>query len=295
MQQSIRYLVALSLLSQLFIACKKDSEHQPAEQSGYFVVTGTSSSSAASGRTTGAKADTYFNLGSLKASKAFVFMLANGGNKDIFDITLASNEPAFEVSPQRLQRLPGRGSSGIVQLITVGVTHGVQLNSPIGQSQAPNLPKGLHETRIAIKGKTLVDKDTIEVTGDFTVAVEALVVDAKIVCGGQDVVRNADQWGNEYWYVYPVKTVQMVNTGNVAIKVDITYQKIQIPAMSATYTRNQVELLPGTSKDITGFVSPAYTRFTEGGATYEYLGQTTLSILPTGTVTNITGFNLHSM
>jgi hypothetical protein len=287
-----RYLLVAALLSQLFIGCKKDDEQQPASQSGYFIVAASQNSSSPGARTAGGKTDTRFNLGPLRASREFMFMLSNGGNKDIFDITLSGDNHAFEVFPQNIQRLAGKETGGVTQVVTVGVIHGVQLHSLPGQWLAPNLPKGLNEATIAVKGKTLHGRDTIEVTGDFIVSVDAQVADAKIVCGSQDVNPQNDQGGNQFWYVYPDRTVRMVNTGNVRINAVVSHWKTVLQGMTNIYTNNNIELLPNESRDITSLISPAAQRIIEGEKTFEYSGLTTISITPNGTVINNGSFRL---
>ena len=288
-----RYLLVAGLLSQLFIGCKKDDEQQPASQSGYFIVAASQNSSSPGARTAGGRTDTRFNLGPLRASREFMFMLSNGGNKDIFDITLSGDNQTFEVFPQNIQRLAGKETGGVTQVVTVGVIHGVQLHSLPGQWLAPNLPKGLNEATIAVKGKTLHGRDTIEVTGDFIVSVDAQVADAKIVCGNQDVNPQNDQWGFfRYWYVYPDRTVRMVNTGNVRIQAVVSYWKTEVPIMSNVYTNNNIELLPNESRDITSLISPVAQRTIEGGKTYDYGGFTIIEVTPNGTVINNGSFRL---
>ncbi len=172
MKKYFRCLVALCVSGPLFVACQNRNEEVKPDAAGYFVVTATGEGASPGGRTAQGTSGTKFDFGDLKASREFLFTLANGGERAIFDVTLASSEDAFEVSPKRIQSLPGKGSTGIVPLIKVDVLHGKQLN---GTGFVPALPAGLNESTIRLKGKTIANNDTVEVTGEFTVTVRAKV------------------------------------------------------------------------------------------------------------------------
>jgi hypothetical protein len=183
-----RYFLCLAALSgsgQLFVACQQQNQVvEPASTAGYFVVSATSDGSLPGGRTGQGAAGSKFGLGDLKASREVLFVLVNGGEGAIFDVTLTSDKGPFEVSPKRIQSLPGKGSTGIVPLIKVGILHGRQLN---GTGLAAALPAGLNESTLKLKGKTIANKDTVEVSGEFTVTVQAKVAGLKVLRNGVEL------------------------------------------------------------------------------------------------------------
>jgi hypothetical protein len=225
-KQALFALLSIGLCSPLFVACQKHKDEATptgggVNAAGYFVISSVERTSAPSGRTAAGEA-VRFDLGTLKASKEFLFMVANGGDEAIFDVTLTTDKLAFEIFPGKIQLVPGRKGSAIIPLLTVGITHGVNLN---GIGNALTLPKGENTATITMRGKTLSGKDTVAVEGTFIVAVDAKVVDAQILSGESVVVPVKNSWGTTQWFVEPARTVKLVNTGNVTIQATISYVK----------------------------------------------------------------------
>ncbi len=293
----------------LFVACQKHQDEvvpakeaeppapaveTPAAAPGYFVISSVQRTTAPGGRTTAGET-IRFDLGALKASKEFLFMIANGGDEAIFDVTLTTDKPAFQIFPGKIQLVPGRKGSAIIPLLTVGITHGVNLN---GIGNAPTLPKGENTAIITMKGKTVSGKDTVAVQGEFTVAVDAKVIDAKILSGESEVVPVKLSWGGLQWLVEPARTVKMVNTGNVTLQVTISYGKYEAltgggPGNYVT-VNNEIELQAGDTKDITSLIAKPSGHHTEGGTTYHHVGETKIEIKDQGIVYNINRFDLTS-
>ncbi len=224
-------------------------------------------------------------------------MIANGGDEAIFDITLASNNTPFQVSPRKIQALPGKGGSGIVPLITVAVMHGVQLNSTGGIGSAPNLPKGENSTLISLKGKTLSGKDTIEVVGEFKVSVEAKVYDAQILMDGVEVKRTQrGSLGGFDCTIDPKRKIEMVNTGTEVIHVKSRYTvskwRSSMEPLGYTPIENSIELQPNETKDITAFICPYTTDPVLQDGITSYYSATSLSFDAIGTVYNVRYFEV---
>ena len=299
-------LLSIGLCGPLFFACQKHQDEvipakeepptsggeTPASTPGYFVISSIERTTAAGGRTTAGEA-VRFDLGTLKASKEFLFMIANGGDEPIFEVALTTDKPAFEIFPAKIQLVPGRKGSAIIPLLTVGVTHGVNLN---GIGSALTLPKGDNTAIITMKGKTLSGKDTVAIEGKFTVAVHAKVVDAKLLAGESEVVPVKTSWGSTQWPVELAKTVKLVNTGNVTIQATISYGKYQVlpGGHPGTYTpvKNEIELQPGETRDITSLIAKSSGQHIDEGVNYFHSGSTTIEIKDQGIVYNVNRFDL---
>ncbi len=271
MKTYFRCFVALVLSGQLFMACQQQSQEvKPAAAAGYFVVSATSDGSLPGGRTGQGAAGTTFDLGDLKASREFLFMLANGGEEAIFDVTLTSDQGPFEVSPKRIQSLPGKGNTGIIPLIKVGILHGKQLN---GTGLAPALAAGLNQATIQLKGKTIANKDTIEVSGQFTLTVQAKVAGLKVYRDGVEVTYSGRvTWPEQLNFGAPLSgKYTVVNTGNVALRPEV-YYNVAVPGqMSPNKIGDVFDLLPGQTREITNLMNPngdygTYIVFSDTGA-----------------------------
>jgi hypothetical protein len=290
MRQPVRALLSLCVLSQLFFACKKDNEgvtlSEATSDSGYFVV---SSTGAANGRIAASVPTSHeFDYGPLLASDNFLFLIANGGDQPIFDVTLTSDNLPFDVSPSYIGKLPGKKETTIYPLLNVGVTHGVRLK---GVGTAPLLPKGENKAIIRMKGKTLSGRDTIQVTGQFILKVNAMVVDAKLLSGGIEALSVINEYTTlKDWLVEPAKRVHLINSGSVPIRATISYWKylkrIGGPMDGDTYSsevfKNEFELLANESKDITNMISPI-EKYEEDGTDwmdYYYSGRSGIEIKP---------------
>jgi hypothetical protein len=289
MFQPVRFLLALVLVSQLFFACKKDDEVTPV-QPGTFVISTQANQTSANSE---------FDLGDLFSSDDFIFMLANSGDETIFNTTLSSNNPAFDVNIKNIQTL----SKSSPALITIDITHGVPLK---GVGKVPNLPQGENKATITLKGKTLSGKDTVVVIKEFIVKVNAKVMDAKILSGGIDAIKDTTAFKN--LIVAPSKTVKLVNTGNVLIKASISYTKVGVtgylyptgefveyldPA-KGYIIQNEIELQPGESKDISDLISPITGKRMEGDIKFFYAGLTTITLSTKEAVFNINALNLST-
>lgn len=255
------------LISLLIISCQKKEEPipqtqqpiEPIETSGFFVIS--SIEYPSNGRIASVSPTYSFDLGALKASDKFSFLITNGGDKPIFNVTLTSDIAPFEILPKSIRSIPGRNVGGVIQLLTINVTHGLSKTG----GPAPLLAQGQNKAVIRMSGKTLVDNDTVAVTGEFTVSVDAKIVGLKIYSADQQV---HDPTTNQ-WSVNVTSPVRMVNTGNVTIK-PVLYSFIRNPT-SGNYEKRVegiFELAPNGSKELSNLLTTydhLYIDFSDNG------------------------------
>lgn len=167
-----------------------------------------------------------FDLGDVKASQEFLFLLSNSGDVPVFDISLAVNHPQFEISPKHIDTLGASGrANNLLPLISVGVKHGVALN---GIGQVDLLKQGAHTGTVSIKGKTIVADDTVEVMAEVAMKVEAKVADINMYINGEllDLSKpDVNVVGASRSYGYKISKnseVKIVNTGNVPVLLEYT-------------------------------------------------------------------------
>jgi hypothetical protein len=144
--------------------------------------------------------------------------------------------------------LPGKNSGGIMQILKLGIEH-TYFNDSITVMQS--LKMGENSAKIFFTGKTIAGKDTIDISGEFTVQVEAMVVDAKLMMGNAEV-HFENYGGYKMLSLDPAKTVSLVNTGNVNLRTTIRH----LPHFKDTTTRvmSTFELKPNEEKDITNWI-----------------------------------------
>lgn len=250
----------LSILAMLLTisGCKKSTETQTIpKSSGYFVLTQMKSDNELKSilKNTFEDPSPGFDLGEIKASKEFYFILTNGGEEPIFDIQLSSSVPAFQITPSEISYLPGRTTinggteGGFIPLITLGVTHGIRLN---GVGFAPLLPVNSNSAIIRFSGKTLNNEDTITVSQDFEMSVIARVMDIRFF-DGQAEVDLAHPTGGAFT-LGPMgsKTYRLYNISNGSLEVENTGN---VPILVSTYEHNtfldSIRLEPGIRKAVT--------------------------------------------
>lgn len=217
------------------VACKKENLDENKKSPGYFVIeqktTGLKSSSVASGLNNLSGTD--FDLGNIKRTGEYYFILSNGGETPIFDIRLSCNNSAFTFSPERIPMLDASNKLTVQQILKVAAIHG-EREDAIGY--APLMKKGENEGILTINGKTLDGKDTLEVKLDVKFKVNALVADLVIFSETDTIDFNSyiyygavvfkDSCRNSGLdkinsHLYRNKKYQISNTGNVPISISI--------------------------------------------------------------------------
>lgn len=167
---------------------------------------------------------TTFDLGDLRASKEFYFLLQSTGGT-ITDITLETDNPSFTVTPESISELEENGA--IMPLISVGITHGIYLNG-FGFTDILNM--GEQSTTLTIRGKTVIEGNLVDVESVFTFRINAKVMDARLFDDNSEIdftsvfsttsgVPNAGGLGAVRGYLSQTGIIKIENTGNVDIRV----------------------------------------------------------------------------
>jgi len=242
--------IASSLVFTILFLAGCNDEEVKKTKSGYFTLSPLKSPS--NGRIRSAnEVTTDFDLGDLKASREFYFILGNGGENPITEITLETNDPRFIVSPQNIGSLPGTNSTGaIIPLISLGVIHGVQLN---GVGFTDILEMGEHSIVLTIKGKTIENEILIDLESEFTLTINAKVMDIELSEVGNEIdltnpltftsgVIGAGGLGVVPGYALSSRIVTIKNTGNVDIRVIVKF-------VGDTETFHDIVIIPNQSSD----------------------------------------------
>ncbi len=198
-----------------------------------------------------------FDLGEIKASKEYYFILLNTGSSPIFNISLQSSNENFKLHPTNINTLlPFDDTKNLdinlsVPIITVSVEHGVRLNG-IGYT-AP-LDTGLHITQIDITGETLIMEDSvIDISYAKKMQCYAKVMNIEIYADGNpvDLFTPIGTIDDEILFMgeipfYPIREMEYTtiytikNTGNTSINAGIfgisSNMPLIIPGDSATFT-----------------------------------------------------------
>jgi len=123
-------------------------------------------------------ANVSFDLGSIKGSTAFYFLLYNIGSTPITDVALSIADTDFTVYPTAMDTLIPGGDVGMLPVVKVIAFHGTPFEG-IGYRSLMN--KGLNTATFRVSGitKTLQGKDTA-VTLFARLDIQALVMDFKL-------------------------------------------------------------------------------------------------------------------
>ncbi len=120
-----------------------------------------------------------FDLGTIRATDEFFFILSNAGGASITGITIVSDNPAFEVSPTAISELlPDTGTASITPVVRVTAVHGIPSS---GLGFANPLPAGANNAVINFNGTTTDSVGaSIAVALDATLTANALLFDIQI-------------------------------------------------------------------------------------------------------------------
>ncbi len=232
MKTSVSQLGILAMLVLSMASCKMDDLSSGA-RSGYFILSELKKDVLANsnGDLRLKSGDLDFSLGTIKASREFYFLITNGGDEPIVDIQLTTGDEAFIISPDRIESLPGRTGTDdldhptVIPILTLGVLHGLQLN---GVGYTDLLEMGSNSSYIYISGKTLDQGETITIADEFTIGINACVMDIALSCYGSEldltewdgaVSSNMGGLGFVRYYKVYEDQVEIKNTGNVDIEV----------------------------------------------------------------------------
>ncbi len=168
-----------------------------------------------------------FELGDLKSSQQFYFLLRNLGDAAITDIDLAASGPGYSVVPAHLDALApvGGGDGDFLPVVRVSINHGTALNG-IGFTDL--LAAGAANGGLAITGSTTDAGGAAEDVGlDVTLTATAKVMEVSIDCGGQALdlassegSHSSNLGGIGFVRSYPCEPPRtLTNTGNVPVGV----------------------------------------------------------------------------
>ena len=126
-----------------------------------------------------------FDLGDIKSSQQFNFILTNAGDEKITSINLTSTNPNFKITPSSISRIDPFNEASLLNVIKVSALHGTALN---GVGFIDLMPMGINDVEIGVIGVTVKNGVTENVSLTLNVEVKALVADIEVSTNG--VTRN---------------------------------------------------------------------------------------------------------
>jgi hypothetical protein len=204
---------------------------------GVGYMKGLSKSKAAANVQSGANIS--FDLGSIKGSNSFYFLLYNIGGTPITDVTLEMDDSNFTVYPSAMDTLTSGNDVGVLPVVKISAIHGTALD---GYGFRPLMHKGKNTGHLLVSGKTKTSNgNDTSVTLLAELNLNALVMDIVVQCGldtvnliqtngdfcgflgsypfdGYEVV-NMRGFGNSY----KGDSISITNTGNVSITLRMLY------------------------------------------------------------------------
>lgn len=196
-----------------------------------------------------------FDLGLLKASHEFFFILQNTGDNPISSISLEASDGYCQVTPSRISLLKPIGESPVIPLISVGIEHGVVLN---GVGFTGVRTPGVNTFTITVKGITeSTNGEPGEVTSTFSFQFNAALADLELSDGTTEVHLPDDKSGSAGSsydiqglgdvFIYKAKNPILTNSGNVVL--DLYLARYDENAMK--YIELSLgELAPGMKKEL---------------------------------------------
>ena len=127
----------------------------------------------------------HFDLGKIRGSTGFYFLLYNIGSTPITDVSLSVANNAFPVFPTSIDTLQPGSDVGMLPIVKVSAFHGTPYD---GVGNRPLLPKGDNTFTLVISGKskTAGGNDTV-VELRAQMALTALVMDFSIAAPSGDI------------------------------------------------------------------------------------------------------------
>jgi hypothetical protein len=159
-----------------------------------------------------------FQLGELRASRDFYFILRNGGNADVEDVALSIDNSAFVLSPTTIERIPALDTSSVAPIVRVRAVHG---RGADGLGFAPLMPMGESQATLTITGSSAGDLLSLSAI----VTVDAKVMDVELRSGAAiDLsgwgISPSSLGGLGYIRHYFIRGgLTLTNIGNVDIEV----------------------------------------------------------------------------
>jgi hypothetical protein len=175
-----------------------------------------------------------FELGSVKGSSTFYFLLYNVGYSPITDISIAFADSHFTAFPARMDTLFPGIDIGLLPIVKINAAHGTALN---GVGSRPLLAMGNDTAVLTIKGKTRTKEGADStLTLSANMSVRALVIDIDIQDSrGSLALASPDGrahgnfpegLGEMRFYNAQGCTVTIKNTGNVPVAIKAWFQRV---------------------------------------------------------------------
>lgn len=259
MRKNAFYLIVIIALQ---YGCSDEEVNQKKEPA-YFTLAHLKGSNSGGRASSASETSSEFNLGDIKASKEFYFLLGNGGDNPIYNVKLESSNPMFDISPRSISILEGKNSidNSVIPLISLGVLHGMQLNG-VGYTEL--LPMGENEVTLSISGKVVENGDSVEVNSTFDVTVSARQMDIKLYSNDVEIDFSSSnavgQWiGTEFASGLPSipaydadpSNIKIKNTGNVEIKLSLISMTPGPDTVRMVLQPNQLESINYPPRDNT--------------------------------------------
>ena len=223
----------------IILSCSiKDNEEIIKNEPGYFVLTELRDQIKSYSSNHRLKSPQIgFDLGDIKASKEFFFLLTNGGDQPIFEIQLITDNESFIISPEKITKLESsttfnyEENTGFIPIITLGINHGTRLNG-VGYSDL--LPMNINNSLLTISGKTIKDNDTITISSEFDFTVNAKIMDIKLYEQNTEIDLTSPTGGSSTtlgglgfmrYYKISSNDIEIENIGNVTINLSYGQDK----------------------------------------------------------------------
>lgn len=260
------FRLLLCLMVTLIFSCKDELS---IKKPGYFNLTEIKQSGNSGGRTNVTSVvDQSYDLGDIKASKEYFFLLSNAGENPITEINLSTDNEMFVVSPSKISSLSGIsvGGNSVMPLISIGVVHGFQLN---GVGFTDLLPMGENKVNLKIDGKTIDNGTSINVESIFELVINAKQLDVTLYSASNEIdytepvsqcVGCEYESGLPYINAYEFNPANFIikNTGNVDVIITL-HPLGEFNEISLTLTPNEQETLtfsvPASGQGLNYYVS----------------------------------------
>ncbi|TAG59974.1 MAG: hypothetical protein EAZ27_00035 [Cytophagales bacterium] len=173
--------IVISVSITAMLSCSKTEETAAPKAAGYFAL----SQAAINNRVEANENGTIdFDLGDVRASKSYLFILNNGGDYDISSVQFHTDNPNFILSPKSISVLKAKGM-GLTQIVSLDVVHGKAIN---GSFIASLLSKNDNFSYATISGTTQNTKgENITISTIVKFKVSAKIMDMKILEYGNEI------------------------------------------------------------------------------------------------------------
>lgn len=187
-----------------------------------------------------------FNLGKIRGSSGFFFLLYNVGVTPITNVTLSIDNKAFSVFPTSIDTLIPSSDVGMLPIVKIAAFHGTPYD---GVGNRPLLPQGKNDGVLHIQGtsKTASGADTT-IEMDAVMSLEALVMGLSVdgMNGALDISKTLNmsdpsEVSKDFQSIKELKTlvstrtecigdsiVTIRNTGNVTIHCTVLRSVYQL-------------------------------------------------------------------